>query len=107
METTHERLRILIANARQELRGEGGSHGGLLDQLDVLDRSLGATDPSVELLSSTLRAFPAKQTRTRGGVPAGLGLKETRRLWEELNRIVEARQQPEAKEMPTRPPEQR
>jgi hypothetical protein len=113
MEATHARLRSLISNATEELRKEGGAYGSLLVQLEVLQRSFDATEPSVELLSSTLRAFPAegafpaKEMRTRGGAPAGMGLRETRRLWEELNRIVEARQEPKAKKISTRASTQR
>jgi hypothetical protein len=106
MEAKHERLRWLIASASNELRREGGECGTLLGQLEVLQHSLATNEPSVELLRSTLRAFPAKRIRTRGADPAGPGLRETLRLWQELNRMVDARQGPKAKEKPTPRPMQ-
>ena len=98
-----EELRSSLAKAATELRKEASDYSRLLSQLEVLQNSLSADEPPVELLRSTLRMFPAKVQPTRAGTPSGEGLKETRKLWEELNRIVESRQTKEASTESRRP----
>jgi len=94
--TTHEKLRSLLASAKIELKKEADEYDALLNQLELLQRSLDANEASEEGLSAAMRAFPAKLRPMRAGAPAGEGLKETRKLWEELNRIVQSRQKGKA-----------
>src|SRR5262249_27024219 len=95
-EPTHEKLRLLLPGARRELQKEANEYGALLNQLELLQRSLDANELSDKLLELVLHAFPAKVKPMRAGAPAGAGLKETRKLWEELNHIVRSRQQGKA-----------
>jgi len=92
---TNEKLRVLLANARRELQEVADDHGGFLNQLRLIQRSVDAHEPSDEELEATLRAFPEtmRPMRVRGGAPAGEGSKETRKLWEELNQLVQSRQE--------------
>jgi hypothetical protein len=90
--TTHEKLRSLLASARIELQTEADEYDGLLNQLELLQGSLDANEISEERLSAVMRAFPAKLRPMRAGAPAGEGLKETRKLWEQLNHIIQSRQ---------------
>jgi hypothetical protein len=78
MQTTHERLRPLLANARTELRKEADEYGALLNQLELLQRSIDANEVSDDALKAAVRAFPAKLRPMRAGAPVGEGLKETR-----------------------------
>ncbi len=94
--TTHEKLRSLLASAKIELQKEADKYGALLNQLEILQRSLEANEASEEALSAAMRAFPAKLRPMRAGAPAGEGLKETRKLWEKLNHIVQSRQKGKA-----------
>ncbi len=91
--TTHTRLCSLLANAKTELQKDADEYGALLKQLELLQRALDAHEAPDEALKATVRAFPAKLRPLRAGAPAGEGLKETRRLWEELNHIVRSRQE--------------
>jgi hypothetical protein len=93
---THENLRSLLPRARSELQKESNEYSAFLNELEFLQRSIDANDLPVEMLERLLRAFPAKLKPMRAGAPAGAGLKETRRLWEELNHIVRSRQQGKA-----------
>ena len=93
---THEKLRSLLASARSELQKEADEYGVFLNQLELLQRSLDANVLSDDGLKAAMRAFPAKLRPMRAGAPAGEGLKETRRLWEELNHIVQSRQEGKA-----------
>jgi hypothetical protein len=90
--SSHEKLRSLLSGARKELQKEADEHSAFLNQLELLQGSVDANEISNKLLESVLRAFPAKSKPMRAGAPAGDGLKDTRRLWEELNRIVKSRQ---------------
>ena len=94
--TTHEKLRSLLAGARIELEMQADEYDDLLKQLELLQRSLGADEVSEEGLLAAARAFPAKLRPMRAGAPAGEGLKETRKLWEELNHIIQSRQKGKA-----------
>lgn len=90
--TTHERLRSALASARIELQTEAHEYDGLLNQIELLQRSLDANEASEERVSALMRAFPAKLQPTRAGAPAGEGLKETRKLWDLLNHVIPSRQ---------------
>jgi hypothetical protein len=107
MEAACERLQTLVANATLELREGADDYCRLLTQLNLLQRSLGANELPVEVLRSVLRAFPAKLRPTRAGAPAGRGLKETRKLWAEVNRIVQSRQESQPTEKGTQSTGQR
>jgi hypothetical protein len=89
---THERLRALLTNAVVELEKEGNDeYGFLLNQLVALQKALDANETSDDRFRIALRAFPAKLRPMRAGIPAGEGLKDTRKLWQELNHIVKSR----------------
>jgi ribosomal 50S subunit-associated protein YjgA (DUF615 family) len=88
-----EKLRLLIANATQELTASAQQHSQLLQQLESLNHSLDTGTPTDDALRSSLQAFPARAQPMRAGAPATDGLKATRQLWQELNRIVKSRQE--------------
>lgn len=91
--TTRVRLYSLVESAKTELQKNADEYGAVVKQLGVLRRALDANEDSDEALKAALRAFPAKLRPMRAGAPAGGGLKETRKLWEELNQIVRSRQE--------------
>jgi hypothetical protein len=86
-----QKLRSLIANATEELTKSAQEYRQLLQELQSLNRSLDDFPPA-EVLQSTLQAFPPPARPTRAGAPATDGLRETKLLWQELNRIVKSRQ---------------
>jgi hypothetical protein len=91
-----EKLRLMIGQATGELTKGAQQYRELLQALQSLDRSLDET-PTAEALQSTLQAFPPPTRPTRAGASATDGLKETKQLWQELNRIVKSRQGENAK----------
>jgi hypothetical protein len=86
---TDERLRILLENARAELRRAVENYGALITQLELFERSLKSGTLNNDLLESTRNAFPAKLRPSRAAAPASDGLTETRRLLVELNHLVD------------------
>ena len=90
---TYEKLRCLLASAKMELQKGTDEYATLQNQLGILQRSLDEDDVSDDVLRAAVRAFPAKLRPMRAGAPAGEGLKETRKLWEELNHIIRSQQQ--------------
>jgi len=67
---TYEKLRVLLANARRELQEVADDHGGFLNQLRLIQRSVDAHEPSDEELEATLRAFRRRCDRCEcAGVP--------------------------------------
>jgi hypothetical protein len=90
-EAAQKKLRLLLANTEAELHKNSDKYSALMIQLAVLDRSLAAGNLDYELIKVTLAAFPARIKPSRAARPADETLKETKTLWEELNRIVVSR----------------
>ena len=90
---TYEKLRSLLASAKMELQKGTDDYATLQNQLGILQRSLDMNDVSDDELRAAVRAFPAKLRPMRAGAPPNEGLKETRKLWEELNHIIRSQHQ--------------
>ena len=91
-EPIRKQLKSLLASANAELKKDVTKHSVLLSRLEILERSIDTGELSHDLLVSTRDEFPANLRPMRAGTPAGEGLKETRKLWDELNHLVKSQQ---------------
>jgi len=87
----HKKLALLLERTRIELQKETVEFRELLNKVMLLERSLKSGEVSSELIESTLDTFPPTLTPARAGTPTDDGRKVTRRLWDELNHLVESR----------------
>jgi hypothetical protein len=96
-------LESLVVSARAELQKDGSDYGVLLHQLQLLAVSLNANEVPETQIESLWDALHAKLRPKRAGTPTAEGLKETRALWAELNRIVKSRKETNAPQKVTKP----
>jgi hypothetical protein len=74
---TKENLRQSLIAIKPVLQVAGDKYSLFLSQLEALEKSLDGTEPSYDLVRSTLRAFPLEFQPTRAAMPSDQGTKAT------------------------------
>jgi hypothetical protein len=88
-ESTSERIRRLLADAKIEIQRVLSGSSALLGQLTLLEQYINdGRELTDVMVLSAMAEFPPIVRAGRAGRPAYDALKSTRELWEELNHIV-------------------